>query len=107
MKIIFESTPFATEKEEEAAKLIFNRYKKSKNDINEFEILIDDFPCFLTDGIFILSQIFFEDEKVSEGAQLLSGSINFDNVGLYYIDCHRIERYKGEIIQRVWVVYAG
>ena len=108
MKIIFEQTEFNSYEKERVAEM-FPYYRKSKNDPNDcFEILIDDFPTFLKDDINIWYDVFYDrDGNLAKNAVLISGKIPEENEGLYLVECERIERYEGEIIQRVWIAFQG
>ncbi len=107
MKIIFEQTSHATEEMENAARILFPKYKESKNDF--FEMLIEDFPILLTDGVNIHCSLFYNgDGTIANGCKLISGKVNPELDGVYYVDCERIERDEsGDIIQRVWVAFGG
>ena len=108
MKIIFEQTEFNTYEKEEFAQKYFPNYRKSKNDCCDyFEILINDFPIWLQRGITISSDLLYSENKLSKNCKLISGKIPYEDGGNYIVECERIERYEGDIIQRVWLTFLG
>lgn len=109
MKIIFEHTDFNTFEKEDFARQNFPNYRRTKKEIfkDSFEIMTSDFPIWLRDSVTISSDILYSGTQLSENCKLISGNIPFEWEGNYIVDCERIERYKGEIIQRVWIVFAG
>lgn len=109
MKIIFEQVGLDTFEKMEFAKENFPNYRKAKQEILEglFEIMIIDFPIWLRDGITISSDLLYFENKLSKNCKLISGNIPFELEGIYIVDCERIERYKGEIVQRVWIAFFG
>ena len=109
MKIIFEQVELDTIEKQEFAKKNFPNYRKAKQEIleNYFEIMITDFPIWLRDGVTIWSDLLYFEDKLAKNCKLISGNIPFELEGCYIVDCERIERYKGEIVQRVWIAFLG
>ena len=107
MKIIFEQNEFNTFEKEEFARENFPNYRRTKNERLEgiFEIMITDFPIWLRDSVTISSDLLYSGDELSENCKLISGNIPFAWEGLYMVECERIERYKGEIVQRVWITF--
>ena len=109
MKIIFENADWNTFEKQDFAKENFPNYRMTKKERADqiFEILIDDFPIWLRDSVTICSSLLYDDEKLAENCKLISGKIPFEWEGNYLVECERIERFEGEIIQRVWITFLG
>jgi len=109
MKIIFQQSEFNTFEKEEFAKENFPNYRRTKKEMLEgiFEIMITDFPIWLRDSVTICSDLLYSEGKLSENCKFISGNIPFEWDGNYMVECERIERYEGEIIQRVWITFLG
>jgi hypothetical protein len=106
MKIIFEQDEFNSQEKEEFARTYFPNYRTSKTD--KFEILVSDFPSFLKEGISVFFDVLHTYKgRIAKGAELISGRLPIEQEGNYIVECERIERHEGEIIQRVWVTFTG
>ena len=102
MKIIFEEVQdFTFEERESDIKISLRNYRPRLSHNELFEIMIPDFPCALSKDHQVYCEVFSDDKRI-----LLSKNCTILD-GVYIVECERFERYEGEIIQRVWVVFGG
>jgi hypothetical protein len=110
MKIIFEQSDLDSFEKDDLVKRHFPKFRRTNQEIGEslFQIMIDDFPAWLREGICISSEIFFDGDNIAPYCNVISGKISpSEYQGLFHVECERVERHEGEIIQRVWIAFMG